>query len=73
MMNIREYFEELYKQAGLNEDEFDKVLELEQEVYEMDDESFERWAIENDIDLTARDEHMQELIVTLWGWDMCGD
>jgi len=72
-MNIREYFEELYKQAGLNEDEFDKVLELEQEVYEMDDESFERWAIENDIDLTARDEHMQELIVTLWGWDMCGD
>jgi len=73
MMNIREYFEELYKQAGMNEDKFDKVLELEQEVYEMDDESFERWAIENDIDLTARDEHMQELIVTLWGWDMCGD
>ena len=68
MMNIREYFENLYKLAGLDED---KVAELENEVYEMDDEDFEAWAQANNIDLSARDEKTGELVVTLWSWDMC--
>lgn len=73
MMNIREYFENLYKLAGLDDDKFDEVSELENEVYEMDDEDFETWAQVNNIDLSARDEKTGELVVTLWSWDMCGD
>jgi hypothetical protein len=73
MMNIREYFENLYKLAGLDDGKFDEVSELENEVYEMDDEDFETWAQVNNIDLSARDERTGELVVTLWGWDMCGD
>ena len=73
MMNIREYFENLYKLAGLDDDKFDKVSELENEVYEMDDEDFETWAQVNNIDLSARDEKTGELVATLWSWDMCGD
>jgi len=73
MMNIREYFENLYKLAGLDDDKFDEVSELENEVYEMDDEDFETWAQVNNIDLSARDEKTGELVVTLWSWDVCGD
>lgn len=73
MMNIREYFENLYKLAGLDDDKFDEVSELENEVYEMDDEDFETWAQVNNIDLSARDEKTGELVVTLWSWDVCGE
>lgn len=68
MMNIREYFENLYALAGLDED---KVAELENEIYEMNDEDFEMWAQANNIDLSARDEKTGELVVALWSWDMC--
>lgn len=70
MMNIREYFENLYTLAGLDED---KVAELENEVYEMNDEDFETWAQVNNIDLSARDEKTGELVVVLWSWDVCGE
>ena len=73
MMNIREYFENLYTLAGLDDDKFDEVVELENEVYEMDEDDFESFCHENGINLTARDERTGELVVTLWGWDMCGD
>jgi len=73
MMNIREYFDNLYKLAGLDDDEFDEVVEQENTVYEMDEDEFESFCSEHDIDLTVRDEHTGELVVTLWSWDMCGD
>ena len=73
MKNIREYFHDLYLQAGMDEDKFDEVIELENEVYEMNDEDFETWAQVNNIDLTARDERTGELEITLWSWDMCGE
>ena len=73
MMNIREYFENLYTLAGLDDDKFDEVVELENEIYEMNDEDFETWTQVNNIDLSARDEKTGELVVTLWSWDMCGD
>ena len=73
MMNIREYFENLYMLAGLDDDNFDEVSELENEVYEMDEEDFEMWARENNIDLSARDNVTGELIVTMWSWDVCDE
>lgn len=72
MMNIREYFDNL-RNLTTNEEEFDNVLELENTVYEMDDEEFETYCHENGIDLTVRDDRTGELVVTLWGWDMCGE
>lgn len=72
MMNIREFFQNLYENAQ-DDFQFDEVVSYENNVYEMDDEDFETWAQMNDVDLTARDERTGELVVTLWGWDMCGD
>lgn len=72
MMNIREYFDNL-RNLTTNDEEFDNVLELENTVYEMDDEEFETYCRENGIDLTVRDDRTGELVVTLWGWDMCGE
>ena len=72
MKNIREHFENL-RNLTTNEEELDNILELENIVYEMDDEEFESYCHENDIDLTVRDERTGELVVTLWGWDMCGE
>lgn len=72
MMNIREFFQNLYDNAQ-DDFQFDEVISYENNVYEMDDEDFETWAQMNGVDLTARDERTGELVVTLWGWDMCGD
>ena len=72
MKNIREYFDNL-RNLTTTEEEFDNVLELENTVYEMDDDDFETYCSEHDIDLTARDERTGELVLTLWGWDMCGE
>lgn len=72
MMNIREYFDNL-RNLTTTDEEFDNVLELENTVYEMDDEEFETYCHENGIDLTALDDRTGELVVTLWGWDMCGE
>ena len=72
MMNIREFFQNLYDNAQ-DDFQFDEVVSYENNVYEMDDEDFETWAQMNDVDLTARDERTGELVTTLWSWDMCGD
>ena len=69
MMNIREYFEHLYNTT----ENVDDIIELEQEVYDMDDDEFELYCKSNDIDLTAVDDTTGELVVTLWAWDMCGE
>ena len=70
-MTIREYFEALAQEIGEEE-----AYEMELVAYrtmQCDEEDFEMWAIENGIDLTARDEEMDEYVSTLWAWDMCGD
>ncbi len=72
MMSIREYFDNLYSKTNM-EYEFDEIVELEYKVYEMDEDDFEVYCSEHNIDLTIRDERTGELVVTLWGWDMCGD
>ena len=69
MMNIREYFEHLYNTT----ENIDDIIELEQEVYDMDDDEFELYCKSNDIDLTVVDDTTGELVVTLWAWDMCGE
>ena len=69
MMNIREYFEHLYNTT----ENVDDIIELEQEVYDMDDDEFELYCKSNDIDLTVVDDTTGELVVTLWAWDMCGE
>lgn len=72
MMNIREFFQNLYNNAQ-DDFQFDEVVSYENNVYEMDDEDFETWAQINGVDLTAWDERTGELVVTLWSWDMCGE
>ena len=72
MMNIREFFENLYNNAQ-NDFQFDEVVNYENAVYDKDDKDFEEWARENDIDLTVRDKRTGELVVTLWSWDMCDE
>ena len=69
-MNIREYFDNLRKDA-LTDEEFDKVSEYEYEVYEMDEDEFGAWAVAHDIDLTAVQMvgGHEVKVVTLWGWD----
>lgn len=71
MMNIREYFNNLYTTATTTED-WDKVEELENMVADMEDEEFTTWAAENNIDLTATEMVMGEEIKvsTLWMWDL---
>ena len=51
MMNIKEYFDNLYKTATTDE-ECEKIYEYERSVYEME-EGFGEWAKEHNIDLTA--------------------
>ncbi len=70
MMNIREYFRTLADEIG-----FEEAYEEETRVYEMEDEDFERWLTDHDIDTTATETVMGEdiLVITLWSWDMCGD
>lgn len=68
-MTIREYFDSL-------ELDLDELMDYEATLYacsQDDPEDFESWALENGIDLTARDEDMNEYVLTLWQWDMCGD
>lgn len=65
MMNINEYFQNLYMNANTDE-LFEKVMEEEIEVYEM--ENLETWAKEHNVDLTVTDEHgITEL--QRWAWN----
>ena len=70
MMNIREYFDTLRKNAQ-NDEEFDNVCEYEYEVYQMDDDEFDAWLTANDIDRNATKTVLGEeiLVITLWSWD----
>ncbi len=70
MMNIREYFDNLRKNAR-NDEEFDDVCEYEYEVYQMDDDEFDAWLKDKDIDLTATQMvgNHEVKVITLWGWD----
>ena len=70
MMNIREYFDNLRKNAR-NDEEFDNVCEYEYEVYQMDDDEFDEWLKGKDIDLTATQMvgNHEVKVITLWGWD----
>lgn len=73
MMNIREYFENLMNEMGM-----DEAMDFEQEVFEWycnDDERFDKLMEENNIDLNAVEVVLGgvETVLTLWVWDMCGD
>ena len=64
-MTIREYF--------ADENRWDEEAELWDILESDEDFDLEAWADERGIDLTARDERLDELVLTLWSWDMCGD
>lgn len=73
MKSIVTYFESLYRVTATDE-EYNKVWDLEHEVYEMDDKTFGTWCDEHDIDLAARTlvPWGEELAVTVWMRDMEG-
>lgn len=69
MMNIYEYFNKLYSE------DFDKAQEIENMVwnwYNNDEEKFDKWVEENNIELYDVIEMMdgQEYAINLWVWDM---
>jgi hypothetical protein len=66
MMNIREYFNNLYNNAT-TEVEFERVSDYEYSVYEMGD-GFEKWAKANNVDLTAMGPH-GITVLQYWAWD----
>ena len=66
MMNIKEYFDNLYMTATTDK-EWEKINEYEYSVYEME-EGFEEWAEEHNIDLTAMGNHGIS-ILQYWAWD----
>ena len=70
-MTIREYFDRMIEEDY----DLEEIAELEQTTFhcmEEDFDDFAMWAIENGIDLDAKDED-GDLILTLWAWDVCGD
>lgn len=73
MKNMQEYFGELYER------DFDMAVEVESMVWDMycnDEEKFDEWCEQNNVDAYDVVELMDgttEYSVTLWGWDMCGD
>lgn len=69
MMNIYEYFNKLYSK------DFDKAQEIESKVwdwYNNDEEKFDKWVEDNNIELYDVIEMMdgQEYAINLWVWDM---
>lgn len=75
MMNIREYFNSLYN-ATTTEEEWDKVSQYEEEVYELsqgdEETAFEEWANKHNVDLLSMGQD-NTLVVTYWCWDMSND
>lgn len=65
MMNIREYFDNLYNNATTDE-AFEAVMEYETSVYELED--LEVWASEHQVDLTAMGPH-GITVLQYWAWD----
>lgn len=78
MMNIKEYFNNLYNNTTTTE-EWEAVMEYEEATYEMfeqgADEEVELWAKQCNVDLQATKVvlGMPTPVVTLWVWDMCGE
>lgn len=78
MMNIREYFNNLYNKTTTTE-EWEAVMEYEEVTYEMFEEdtmeNVELWAQQCNVDLQATQTVLgtPELVTTLWAWDMCGE
>lgn len=75
-MTIREYFENMMKDATC--EEMDDIFEYEDTIfncYEDDYDDFAMWAIENGIDLTATETVLGEEVpvLTLWAYDHCED
>ena len=64
MMTIREYFEA--------EERWEEEMELWKMV-ESEDVDLKEWCEEHDVDYYAYDEELEETIITLWCWDMCGE
>ena len=70
-MTIREYFYGEYEKT-VTKAEWEKVERYEKAVFEMyenDDEKFERWAKEKGIDLTVMTKYGYSDL-TMWAWDM---
>ena len=78
MMNIREYFNNLYNKTTTTE-EWEAVMEYEEATYVMFEEdtmeNVELWAQQCNVDLQATQTVLgtPELVTTLWAWDMCGE
>lgn len=70
MKNMQEYFNEQYEQ------DFDRAADLESDVwdwYNNDEQKFNEWIEENNIDLydiINMANGKQEYLITLWIWDM---
>jgi hypothetical protein len=70
MKNMQEYFNDLYEQ------DFDKAVEVENMVWDLyrnDEEKFDEWCDQNNVDAYDVIELMDgtnEYSVTLWSWDM---
>lgn len=65
MMNIKEYFNNLYMTATTDE-EWEKINEYEHSVYEMEG-GLTEWAEEHNVDLTATGSH-GITILQYWAW-----
>lgn len=73
MMNIREFFNLMYETSDM-----DYVMDYEEMIYNWyceDDSRWDEFVKENNIDLTATKKVLggEELVLTLWCWDMCGE
>ena len=66
MMNIREYFNNLYNNAT-TEEEWLAVMEQETAVY-YEEEDLEEWARVHNVDLTAMADN-EFTVLQYWGWD----
>ena len=69
-MSIYEYFETIYDKAGI-----DAQLDEENRVWQMynnDEEAFDAFIVENNIDLSIYTVDCVEDDFTLWCWDMEG-
>lgn len=67
MMNICEYFNNLYNEAATGI-EFDAILDHEIEVHDMED-GFEEWAAAHNIDLTIVNPQTGITYLQHWDWD----
>lgn len=65
MTNIKEYFENLYRNA-INDDEKKQVYEYEVKIFNMTDRAFLNWAAKNNIDLNAKADDAKQTFFSDW-------